>query len=126
MELAGKAIHYDDQLTDEQLAELHKNYQALWDKLKTLEFTTAKQQLQVLYQEPDNIRNYEAGFYTLQIRYINDTHHFDQFAIIVNNRSTFNDSKDEIVLELSQFDNWAALEKAAMTAASDWCDKIKK
>lgn len=126
MKLAGKEIHYDDQLSDEQLQELSQNYQDLWDKLKTLEYTIDTQQMQVLYQEADNIRNYEAGFFTLQIRYKNDTHHFDQFTIIVNNRSTFNDSKDEIVLEMSQFEKWDDLEKAAMEAASNWCDKMKR
>ncbi len=34
MELDGKEIKENEQLTDAQLADLHKQYEALWDKLK--------------------------------------------------------------------------------------------
>lgn len=126
MKLAKKTIKYDEQIDDEQLKELKNNYIHLWNKLKTLEYSDDKQQLQVLYQEPDNIRNYEAAFFTLQIRHQNDIYHFDQFNIIVNNKSTFNDSKNEVVLEIAKFDTWEDLENKAMEVVQEWYQKTKK
>ncbi len=43
MELDGKEIKENEQLTDAQLTELHQQYQALWDKLKrtTTRLTTS-------------------------------------------------------------------------------------
>lgn len=62
MELDGKEIKENEQLTDAQLTELHQQYQALWDKLKKDNYKTDHQFMEVLYEEPDNIQNYEAAF----------------------------------------------------------------
>ena len=43
MELDGKEIKENEQLTDAQLTELHQQYQALWDKLKRDNYKTDHQ-----------------------------------------------------------------------------------
>lgn len=125
MELAGKTIKYDEDLSDAQVAELHQHYAEIWQKLKQVEFKNDKKELQVLYQEPDNTANYEAAFFTLQVRHFNDRFHFDEYNIIINNKSTFNDSKDESVVELSKFDNWTDLTKVVLSEAEKWTAKVK-
>lgn len=124
MELAGKKVTYDEELSDTQLQELHTNYQHLWQALKVVEFDDGQRELQVLYQEADNTANYEAAFFTLQVRHRDDRFHFDEYTIIVNNKSTFNDSDDEEVIELSQYDDWAKLEAQAVTSAKKWAAKF--
>ena len=89
MELDGKEIKENEQLTDAQLTELHQQYQALWDKLKKDNYKTDHQFMEVLYEEPDNIQNYEAAFFTYQIRKDTGDNQFDQLNIILNNKPTF-------------------------------------
>ncbi|MFD1672413.1 hypothetical protein ACFQ5M_09910 [Agrilactobacillus yilanensis] len=125
MKLTGKEIVYDEDLTDAQVDELHQHYLEIWDALKQFEFKNADRQLQVLYQEPDNTATYEAAFFTLQVRHFNDRFHFDEYNIIINNKSTFNDSDDESVIELAKFDDWAALTKSVLDAAKAWVAEIK-
>lgn len=125
MKLAGNLIKYDEDLSDEQVAELHQHYAKIWDELKQFEFTNDQKQLQVLYQEPDNTANYEAAFFTLQVRHFNDQFHFDEYTIVINNKSTFNDSEEESVVELSKFEDWDALTKEVLSAAKDWVQTIK-
>ncbi|KRN27595.1 hypothetical protein IV38_GL002051 [Lactobacillus selangorensis] len=126
MELDNQKVEFDMKLSDAQLDELHKDYRHLWDKLKTLQYSDDKETLDVLLQEPDNVQNYEAAFFTLQIRHVNDTFDFDQYAITINNKSTFSDSADELVLEISKFDTWDAVEDKAMEAAEKWIKTVKR
>ena len=81
MELDGKEIKENEQLTDAQLADLHKQYEALWDKLKKDNYRTEHQFMEVLYEEPDNSQNYEAAFFTYQIRKDTGDNQFDQLTI---------------------------------------------
>lgn len=120
MELAGKKIEYDEDLSDDQVAELHEHYTKIWDELKQFEFKDADRELQVLYQEPDNTSIYEAAFFTLQVRHFNDRFRFDEYTIIVNNKSTFNDSAEESVIELSKYADWDALVKDVLATAKEW------
>lgn len=126
MELDNKKIEFGGDFSDQQIDELHEHYQKLWKQLKTLEYTTDKQQMEVLYQEPDNTQNYEAGTFTLQIRHPNDQFDFDEYAIIVNNRTTFADSEEEVVLQLAKFDSFEDLSNMAMRRAQQWIDSVKK
>lgn len=62
MELDGKEIKENEQLTDAQLADLHKQYEALWDKLKKDNYRTEHQFMEVLYEEPDNSQTMKLPF----------------------------------------------------------------
>lgn len=119
MKLAGKTIQYDEDLSDAQVNELHENYLKIWDKLKQFDFDDGKRELEVLYQEPDNTATYEAAFFTLQVRHRDDRFLFDEYTIIINNKSTFNDSEDESVVELSKYDNWDDLTKQVLAEAKN-------
>ena len=112
MELDGKEIKENEQLTDAQLTELHQQYQALWDKLKKDNYKTDHQFMEVLYEEPDNIQDYEAAFFTYQIRKDTGDNQFDQLNIILNNKPTFHDQPDEFVFEISDYSDMDAIYQA--------------
>ncbi|KMO58342.1 hypothetical protein PZ03_04480, partial [Lacticaseibacillus rhamnosus] len=120
MELDGKEIKENEQLTDAQLTELHQQYQALWDKLKKDNYKTDHQFMEVLYEEPDNIQNYEAAFFTYQIRKDTGDNQFDQLNIILNNKPTFHDQPDEFVFEISDYSDMDAIYQAIEEKAQPW------
>ncbi|KMO56705.1 hypothetical protein PZ00_02985, partial [Lacticaseibacillus rhamnosus] len=120
MELDGKEIKENEQLTDAQLTELHQQYQALWDKLKKDNYKTDHQFMEVLYEEPDNIQDYEAAFFTYQIRKDTGDNQFDQLNIILNNKPTFHDQPDEFVFEISDYSDMDAIYQAIEEKAQPW------
>ncbi|MCT2892477.1 hypothetical protein [Lacticaseibacillus paracasei] len=126
MELDGKEIKENEQLTDAQLADLHKQYEALWDKLKKDNYRTEHQFMEVLYEEPDNSQNYEAAFFTYQIRKDTGDNQFDQLAITLNNKPTFHDQPDEFVFEISDYADMDALHKAIEEKAQPWIKAHKR
>jgi hypothetical protein len=126
MELAGKKIAFDDDLSDAQLADLHTHYLKLLKVLKQFEFKDKDRQLQVLYQEPDNTHTYESGYFTLQIRHFGDQYRFDEYNITLNNRSVFNDSPDEYVVQLAKYDSWQQIDDEAVEHAKKWVDEMNE
>ncbi|QEM96655.1 hypothetical protein [Lacticaseibacillus paracasei] len=126
MELDGKEIKENEQLTDAQLADLHKQYEALWDKLKKDNYRTEHQFMEVLYEEPDNSQNYEAAFFTYQIRKDTGDNQFDQLTITLNNKPTFHDQLDEFVFEISDYADMDALHKAIEEKAQPWIKAHKR
>ncbi|QFR24311.1 hypothetical protein [Schleiferilactobacillus harbinensis] len=127
MELAGKKIAFDEDLSDAQIKDVHEHYNQLWDTLKkTFEFKDDKRQLQVLYEEADNEHTYESGYFVLQIRHFGDQYRFDEFNITINNRSVFNDNPDELVIQLAKYDDWDALTADAVKHAKAWVDEMNK
>ena len=126
MELDGKEIKENEQLTDAQLADLHKQYEALWDKLKKDNYRTEHQFMEVLYEEPDNSQNYEASFFTYQIRKDTGDNQFDQLTITLNNKPTFHDQPDEFVFEISDYADMDALHKAIEEKAQPWIKAHKR
>lgn len=126
MELDGKEIKENEQLTDAQLADLHKQYEALWDKLKKDNYRTEHQFMEVLYEEPDNSQNYEAAFFTYQIRKDTGDNQFDQLTITLNNKPTFHDQSDEFVFEISDYADMDALHKAIEEKAQPWIKAHKR
>ena len=126
MELDGKEIKENEQLTDAQLTELHQQYQALWDKLKRDNYKTDHQFMEVLYEEPDNIQDYEAAFFTYQIRKDTGDNQFDQLNIILNNKPTFHDQPDEFVFEISDYSEMDAIYQAIEEKAQPWIKAHKR
>ena len=126
MELDGKEIKENEQLTDAQLADLHKQYEALWDKLKKDNYRTEHQFMEVLYEEPDNSQNYEAAFFTYQIRKDTGDNQFDQLTITLNNKPTLHDQPDEFVFEISDYADMDALHKAIEEKAQPWIKAHKR
>ena len=126
MELDGKEIKENEQLTDAQLADLHKQYEALWDKLKKDNYRTEHQFMEVLYEEPDNSQNYEAAFFTYQIRKDTGDNQFDQLTTTLNNKPTFHDQPDEFVFEISDYADMDALHKAIEEKAQPWIKAHKR
>ena len=126
MELDGKEIKENEQLTDAQLTELHQQYQALWDKLKKDNYKTDHQFMEVLYEEPDNIQDYEAAFFTYQIRKDTGDNQFDQLNIILNNKPTFHDQPDEFVFEISDYSDMDAIYQAIEEKAKPWIKAHKR
>ena len=126
MELDGKEIKENEQLTDAQLADLHKQYEALWDKLKKDNYRTEHQFMEVLYEEPDNSQNYEAAFFTYQIRKDTGDNQFDQLTITINNKPTFHDQPHEFVFEISDYADMDALHKAIEEKAQPWIKAHKR
>ncbi|ERL64938.1 hypothetical protein [Schleiferilactobacillus shenzhenensis] len=126
MELAGKKIAFDQDLSDDQLKDLHEHYTKLWNTLKQFEFKDDKRQLQVLYEEADNTHTYESGYFVLQIRHFGDQYRFDEYNITVNNRSVFNDSPDEYVIQLSNYKDWDEVTADAVKHATKWVQDMNK
>ena len=126
MELDGKEIKENEQLTDAQLADLHQQYQALWEKLKQANYRTEHQFMEVLYEEPDNVQDYEAAFFTYQIRKDTGDNQFDQLNIILNNKPTFHDQPDEFVFEISDYPDMNAIYTAIEAKAKPWLQAHKR